>query len=401
MKKTGKIVGISLGVIVLLLLVVMVAANSILANRLSETLKQYVVPGLEEQLGVSIDFESAKVQVLGGYAEIRGVKIGNPAGFDEPEFAAMSECRVTLKLKSLIQGGIIELSAVHIDGLELMLVRNAEGLFNLALILDRIEAEGAAGPCALLTVGAAVALQPGTDIPKILVRGLSADAIVRFTDHSILKDPLQFTFDLVVDAVNLATFERQENAKGMVSIKGALLERPEACIVDLVALVGPMSNVDKLDVEIEGTIRSIDVELIKPYTKKLDFECEELGLELGITCKDSMIDEDESLVTFWISDISLLGDLKKKAHGIGKVEVDRLLLPVPVQGTLFKPEFADFGKALRDAVLDYVLEHGELILRELEDEASTELEKLKEKGRLELKKVTDDLDHKLKDILKF
>ena len=75
----------------------------------------------------TIDLEGVDISFMSGRGELHGLTVGNPKGFDSPYLFKLAKVVMDLNTKSL-QGDVIEISEVTIDGASLMI--DQKGLQN-------------------------------------------------------------------------------------------------------------------------------------------------------------------------------------------------------------------------------------------------------------------------------
>lgn len=168
---------------------------------------------LSEALGrhVNIDGKVVVTTSLWPYFELEGLHIANPARFPEGDFALLEKARLSVGLLPLLQRRL-EIREFHVSGLNLDLVRTADGAANWVFEQAAPEAEPAPDPNAERPRGHALR----TDI--LSVNALELENIqISFRDEG--KEPLVFTMESARGGAPLG--EPME-----LSILGVLLEEP-------------------------------------------------------------------------------------------------------------------------------------------------------------------------------
>ena len=87
-------------------------------------------------LGTSTHVDSVRLHPFAGTLDLRGLRIDNPPGFDEPPFLSLDRGRIALELGSLC-GDRIVLPQIEIEGVGVHLQRKA-GHTNYAVILEHM-----------------------------------------------------------------------------------------------------------------------------------------------------------------------------------------------------------------------------------------------------------------------
>ena len=103
MKKLKKIL-LNVGVLVVLLLVVTVLSVSLFLDKIVKTGMETVGPKVTQ---VAITVDSVKISVLGGSAQVKGLVVGNPQGYKEPQAISVGLASVAVDPGSLLSDKIV------------------------------------------------------------------------------------------------------------------------------------------------------------------------------------------------------------------------------------------------------------------------------------------------------
>lgn len=95
-------------------------------------------------LGVPVTLEDAELHPLRGHARLRGLHIGNPAGFQTPGLFDVSDVLVELDTLSLF-GGTLHIRRIFIDAPRFTYERGEEGS-NLDRVLEKLGAKKGKSP---------------------------------------------------------------------------------------------------------------------------------------------------------------------------------------------------------------------------------------------------------------
>jgi hypothetical protein len=134
MNKIAKKV-LSIAAIVLVLLIgLLVVAITVFGN---QTIKVGIETGATAALKVNVSLNSAKLSILGGSAELNGLKIQNPAGYQHPEFLTMENAAVKLKVMSVFSN-TVEIEKVQFDKIQLTIEQKGVTTNNLQEILNSL-----------------------------------------------------------------------------------------------------------------------------------------------------------------------------------------------------------------------------------------------------------------------
>lgn len=137
-----KKVVLKLGLVVVLILVVAIAAGAFYIDSIA---RQGIEGGSTYALGVPTSLDKADVGLLSGEFSMSGLNVSNPEGFTSPHFLALSEGSVSVSLGSLRQE-VVELPTLTLSGISMNLER-AGDKSNYKVILENLKRfESGGGP---------------------------------------------------------------------------------------------------------------------------------------------------------------------------------------------------------------------------------------------------------------
>lgn len=137
-----KKVVLKLGLVVVLILVVAIAAGAFYIDSIA---RQGIEGGSTYALGVPTNLDKADVGLLSGEFSMAGLNVSNPEGFTSPHFLALSEGAVSVSLGSLRQE-VVELPTLILSGISMNLER-AGDKSNYKVILENLKRfESGGGP---------------------------------------------------------------------------------------------------------------------------------------------------------------------------------------------------------------------------------------------------------------
>lgn len=146
MRKTLKIAGIVLGILLLLLVVAAIALPLIVdPNDYKPRIEAAVEDATGRQLEIPGNIDLTVFPWLG--AELGAVRLGNAAGFGDEPFATIEGVQVRVKLLPLLAGNL-EVGKVVIEDPVIRLARNAEGVTNWDDLAGESTTEAPAEPAA-------------------------------------------------------------------------------------------------------------------------------------------------------------------------------------------------------------------------------------------------------------
>jgi hypothetical protein len=134
MKKVVKKVVSILAIAIAVILVVLIIALTVFGN---QTVKIGIEKGATAALKVGVSLDSVKLSIFGGSAELNGLKVQNPSGYQHPEFLTMAKAAVKLKVMSVFSN-TVEIEKVQFDQIQLTIEQKGVTTNNLQEILNSL-----------------------------------------------------------------------------------------------------------------------------------------------------------------------------------------------------------------------------------------------------------------------
>lgn len=137
-----KKVVLKLGLVVVLILVVAIAAGAFYIDSIA---RQGIEGGSTYALGVPTSLDKADVGLLSGEFSMSGLNVSNPEGFTSPHFLALEDGAVAISLGTLRED-VVELPTLTLSGISMNLER-AGDKSNYKVILENLKRfESGGGP---------------------------------------------------------------------------------------------------------------------------------------------------------------------------------------------------------------------------------------------------------------
>lgn len=138
-----KKVVLKLGLVVVLILVVAIAAGAFYIDSIA---RQGIEGGSTYALGVPTSLDKADVGLLSGEFSMSGLNVSNPEGFTSPHFLALEDGAVAISLGTLRED-VVELPTLTLSGISMNLER-AGDKSNYKVILENLKRfeSGGGGP---------------------------------------------------------------------------------------------------------------------------------------------------------------------------------------------------------------------------------------------------------------
>lgn len=115
---------IMMKLLIVLILIVVVAAGGAFFY-VDSIAKKAIEQGGEMALGVPTRLDGLHISLLGGQAELNGLQVSNPAGFNAPVFMAMGQGDVAISLGSLL-GDTVQIPHVRLSGIRINLEQSGK-----------------------------------------------------------------------------------------------------------------------------------------------------------------------------------------------------------------------------------------------------------------------------------
>jgi hypothetical protein len=133
MKKAGTILGVLAAVLVLALIVIFLSLNSLVKTGVETVGPQ--VTKTDVKLG------SVSLSPLSGSGQLKGLFVGNPAGYSSPSAIKVGEVRVKLQPKSLLTDTIV-IDEIYIESPEITLEKMGKNLKEIQANVDAMAGGG-------------------------------------------------------------------------------------------------------------------------------------------------------------------------------------------------------------------------------------------------------------------
>ena len=128
------ILGIGIGIVVLL--VVGVIAVGVFLGSIVKAGMETVGPKVTQ---TTLTVEAVNISLLGGSASVKGLVLGNPAGYQAPQAISVGDAAVSLAPGSLLSDKIV-IRSVAVRNAEITFEGNPFGANNLTKIMDNVNA---------------------------------------------------------------------------------------------------------------------------------------------------------------------------------------------------------------------------------------------------------------------
>ncbi len=379
--------------VVVLVVVVLGGLQYVLQNRLNDVFAE-VLPALKAEKGVDVSIGNASVNAFGGSALIEGLQIANMgAGYGSGQAATIDSLSIELGLLNLIKG-TLNADRLELQDFDFNLIRNADNRLNVndlsSAVIGRdvipmptikgvVSDVGDSVPEPIAEAPAAVVVEEASEPMPIRIGSLSINGQLEYIDYRIVEevalvtgkpagDPFRLAMDLSTRLENIHYLQGGE--WGTIRITGNLAGKVDVIKVDLSGDIGPITDPDKIDLKLQGTISEVDLKLFEVFGAGEDppMTSEHPGeIQVNLESVAGQVNAGVSRVVLRFKDVLLSEKLEKKYH---VARLPYITIPMELSGPLnsMKLEKPKTG----DVIIASILESAgdEAVKQELKDKAS-------------------------------
>ena len=280
MKKLIKILAVLIVIAVVLLGVAALALKLMFPlAKLKVMAQEYVAQNYNRD----IDFSDVSLNLIG--VKIKSFKLSDEGGFEAGNFISADSAVVKVELMPLFKKQI-KISTIGFDGVEINVIKNADGKFNFDNLIpasaDEVSPQPeqdqlSSAPLAMDLTAKDIYIKNSDVTYKDLQNGMEFSVEdVNFTvDDFDYNNPFSFelSFNTSVNTGNIKITPVKILAKGIVNIAGMELEKASAEITDFaveykgfrINMTGGISNLQMPDLSLKGEISGIDSELAAEF----------------------------------------------------------------------------------------------------------------------------------------
>ncbi|MBI3987250.1 MAG: hypothetical protein HY343_10035 [Lentisphaerae bacterium] len=331
--------------LVLLIAAALPALHVLLSRGVTKAVREVVLPAVKQRLHVDVSAQEVGVNLFGGKAVVRNVRVASPEGFDNSAMLLVQRFAVNLGLLSLIRGGATDIDELSLNDAILTVIRNKEGDINLKKVLERLRgtSERPAGgprpekPAPTPPKGPASTAQSSTpkSLPPIRVGQLNARLLLQYFDEAVSQPPFSLGLEARLKVRNAATFGDPETLSGTFQLDGALTSRDRKYAFVFSGRLAPIVDPAAPSFDLDGSMESVDVRLFAPFASKVDIEGGFISTRLHLVCRNGVFDESRSVVNLTTEKIKVSAARLEKLGGVEPPET--FTIAVPIGGTLTEP----------------------------------------------------------------
>jgi len=346
MKKVFKIVFaiFSLGVIAL------VGLHFFLQYGLTKTMRNVILPRVEKETGIHTTIQNLSINLLKGTLNLQDVAIKNPKGFVLEDAVKIDHVLIRIDFWTLLTTDRIKIEDIEIKNALLNVIRNTRGEINLTQFqkikpsfvesAPQQSAPNEKTPPLEQTKKPLPVAKKEEQLPEILIQSVHINTTVKYLDFKLNELDLSLQLRLIGD--HISTLKDPNARWGNLFLTGSAGSKQTRFVTNLKIKLAPISNPDLLSFDLSGTVMQIDQRILDKLYKKLRIKSIPFGINPDIYVRENRF--AHSKLNFELKDIVLRHHSGKEA-----MRIDRLALPIPVEGTLKNPKI-DFQQALKTAM---------------------------------------------------
>ena len=341
-------------IVILLVILLVAGAHFYLSKNLTTLVQEKVLPKLDVQYGIQAHVTDVSYNLFTGQAVVKNIVIDNPPGFEDPALLSVETFKAKLELLSLFSRDPIIFKSIHADGLRLVIERNASEQLNLEQIslvaeLDQ-RATTALAEAPVVTNAPETAVvelpvseeavtvipdsAPTSSIP-LHIRRLSIDGVVVYRDAPAdLNIPLKFH----LTSTDLFSIPAENHPDSLIVLRGSHAEKPSHFVIDLQALLKPVTDPEATSFDLSGGITQIDANILKGLLEKNDVQVDYFSVKPTLICKKG---------TFQNSHL----DFVVNNFVYQKTRLSKSSFNLPLTGTLENPQL-DLTHALQSLFIN-------------------------------------------------
>lgn len=336
-------------ILVLLIAAALTALHVLLSRSVTKAVREVVLPDVKRRLNVDVSAQEVGVNLFGGEAVVRNVRVANPEGFDDSAMLRVQRFAVNLGLLSLLRGSATEIEELSLNDAILTVIRNQEGDINLKKVLDHLQgtnerpAGGPAGgprpenPTSTPPEGPVPTspASPHKSIPPIIVDRLKARILLQYFDERVSQPPFSLGLEARLEVRNAATFGDSDTLSGTFQLDGALTARDRKYAFAFSGRLAPVSDPAAPSFDLDGSTEPVDIRLFAPFVSKYDIEDGLISARMHLVCRNGFFDESQSVVNLTAKQLKVSSARLDK---LGGVELPKTFtIAVPIGGALAHP----------------------------------------------------------------
>lgn len=336
------------GVAALLVLIV-VGLQLFLAYGMTDSLRRWGLPLIQDRYGLEIAMDRVSVNLLAGSLTVHGVRVANPPGFEELALAQVPKFNLEVGWLNLLRGGITDIEKAVVKDARLCVTRNREGRLNVQSVGERIEAASAATAPPTAESDTPAPRAPDTPAAApLMIRELNLKTTVAYVDRRIADPPFTLALELLLRLHDVSNYGPADDLSGTADLQGRIVDGARSFAFDLRGRLAPLTDPAHLSFDIAGSTQPIDLALFRPFLEAYGIEAGQVSVDISLVSDRGVFDPKKSELRLAFREVKLDPRKADQRHGI-KVPA-AFTASAPVAGTLTDPRI-DLPAALAHTLL--------------------------------------------------
>lgn len=352
-----KIIGRILVILVVLIVVILTGIQVFGVKYLKGTVDKFVLPKVEEIIGVDTSIEELSLNLFKGDVKLAGLIVGNPEGY-KGDLLTVGEFSMDLKMKALLNREFY-INNLTLKDVHLAVISKGVQSINVMDVAEHInKASGREFDDS--SKAEDTKLNPSEEE--------DASAEAKEPDHFTLKDSkfnflfsfmllpgeyikkeYQLDWNLICEAKDITNFDIDgNNAPGSLKIKSGLAKKPNEPVVNLNGIIYPLTDMSKPSFAISGEISNFNMLDIEEWCEFIGLGSDNLSAQINLVCENGIFNETSN-IELSFENPKLYGYLSKKVGNIGLP--NNINVEVPVTGSWDDPKI-DIKPVISEVVLE-------------------------------------------------
>jgi hypothetical protein len=357
MKKLGKI----LFGVVLMFVAIVIVVQIFGVKYLKKTVDKFVLPKVEEIVGVDVAVEDLSFNLLNGNVNVDGVVLGNPEGY-VGDLLTISEFRTDLKMLPLFKQEVY-INELVLKDVHLSIISKGVKSLNVRDVMNHVAEATASTNLNTLakadTVPSEVEKIQSSESAVVLSSKESTDFTLKDSAFNCLfsfvmlpgdyiKEEYHLDWNLILEAKDITNVGGVGNSAGSIKVKSGSARKDSEPQVDINGIIYPLTDMSKPSFAFTGSVLKFNMTEIEEWCEALGVGSSDLDLSMDIVCEKGIY-TSSSNIEFKFNNPKLYGSLEKHVKDV-KLP-NKISVKVPVVGSWDDPKI-DLKPALSKVVFE-------------------------------------------------
>jgi hypothetical protein len=357
MKKLGKIL---IG-LVLIFVVILIVVQIFGVKYLKKTVDEFVLPKVEEIIGVDVAVADISLNLLKGSVSVEGVVLGNPEGY-KGDLLTIGEFKTDLNVKALLKKEVY-INELVLKDVHLSIISKGLQSLNVLDVANHV-AEATASTnstTSTKTKKTTIKTEKTPSSKSEIVASVKEPVDFTLKDSAsnfllsfvilpgeYIEKEYQLDWNLFVEAKDITTVGGVGSSPGSIKIQSGFARKESDPQFDINGIIYPLTDMSKPSFAINGDILKFNMTEIEDWCEALGLGSSDVNLKMNMVCENGMYTSSSS-VEFKFKNPKLYGSL---ANQLKDIELpDEISVKVPVVGSWNDPKI-DLKPALSKVVFE-------------------------------------------------